>query len=81
MSLIRTCGHGPFKTTIIDRGFVKGINRHLRTNPILYVIIDRGYRLGVKLIAEGVETEDQYEFLRKRGRIRTRVAISLALAD
>src|SRR5690606_20925886 len=51
----------------VDRSFVKD----LATNPddatIVSTIIALGHTLGLKVVAEGVETEAQVEFLRRNG--------------
>jgi sensor c-di-GMP phosphodiesterase-like protein len=47
----------------IDQQFVRGINQDIRTNSILEAITDLGHKLGVRIIAEGVETKEQREYL------------------
>ncbi|MGB5737019.1 MAG: EAL domain-containing protein [Thiohalocapsa sp.] len=47
----------------IDRHFVAGINQDIRTNSILEAIVELGHKIGVTIIAEGVETEEQRDFL------------------
>ncbi len=51
----------------IDQQFVHGINKGIRTNSILKAIVELGHRLGVKILAEGVETKEQQEFLQELG--------------
>ena len=51
----------------IDMQFVQGINRDIRTNSILEAIVKLGQKLDVKIIAEGVETEEQRLYLQELG--------------
>jgi len=51
----------------IDKLFVETIGTDAVSRPVLDAIIDLGQRLGVTLIAEGVETPDQLAYLRDRG--------------
>jgi EAL domain-containing protein (putative c-di-GMP-specific phosphodiesterase class I) len=51
----------------IDKLFVETIGTDAVSRPVLDAIIDLGQRLGVTLIAEGVETTDQLAYLRDRG--------------
>lgn len=51
----------------IDMSFVRQIETNEKTRGILQTIIDMGHRLGMKLIAEGVETKEQAEFLKNSG--------------
>jgi len=57
----------PVDSVKIDRSFV----RHLPTDPddaaIARAIIDMGHRLGLRVVAEGVETEAQLALLRSYG--------------
>lgn len=57
----------PISTLKIDKSFV----RHVSTNPddatIVSTIIQMGQNLGMDVVAEGVETEDQLAFLQKLG--------------
>lgn len=58
----------PFDTLKIDRSFVRNIN-HVdggATN-LCDMIIGIANRLGLQIVAEGVESEGQYEFLRSHG--------------
>ena len=47
----------------IDLQFVRGIDRDIRTNSILEAMTKMGHVLGVKMVAEGVESEEQRRFL------------------
>lgn len=51
----------------IDRGFVSTVSSGAFTAPVLDMIIGLGRRLGIGLIAEGIETEAQADYLRSQG--------------
>jgi sensor c-di-GMP phosphodiesterase-like protein len=51
----------------IDKLFVETVGTDAVSRPVLDAIIDLGQRLGVTLIAEGVETPEQLAYLRDRG--------------
>jgi sensor c-di-GMP phosphodiesterase-like protein len=51
----------------IDRAFVGSIGRNAATSPVIESIITMGRQLGLRLIAEGVETPEQADYLRNRG--------------
>lgn len=57
----------PIDTLKIDRSFTTGIPRDSSDCAIASTIISMGRRLGHRVIAEGVETVDQIEFLREAG--------------
>ena len=57
----------PVKRLKIDRGFVRDVADCHEGNVIPKVIIDLAHALGIKVIAEGVETAQQYETLRDLG--------------
>lgn len=56
----------PINTLKIDRSFVKAISQHQDNTGIASTIIDMAHSLGFKVLAEGVETQEQLEFLRAR---------------
>ncbi|EHK64000.1 EAL domain-containing protein [Achromobacter arsenitoxydans] len=51
----------------IDQGFVHAIQPSGEDAPVLDVIITLGHRLGLAVLAEGVETELQFNYLVRRG--------------
>ena len=53
----------PFDKVKIDRGFVKNIQPHLKENKAIEAILYFAKKMGVQVVAEGVETQDQVEFL------------------
>ena len=57
----------PIHTVKIDRSFVAGMLEHHRDMTIVTSVIALGHRLGLNVVAEGVETPDQFEVLRGNG--------------
>ncbi len=57
----------PVDTLKIDRSFVEGIGRDPRDEAIVQTVIEMAHRLNVTVVAEGVETEAQWQFLRAHG--------------
>ena len=51
----------------IDRSFVQGIQTSEKSLAIIKSIIDLGINLGIKIVAEGVETESDHQFLMDYG--------------
>ena len=51
----------------LDMGFVQNIGLSRKNNNILISLIELSHRLDLKVIAEGVETEEQAEFLKNYG--------------
>jgi EAL domain-containing protein (putative c-di-GMP-specific phosphodiesterase class I) len=54
----------PLTALKIDRSFVKDVPGKIEANSVAKIILDMGRQLGLKVVAEGVETEDQLSFLR-----------------
>lgn len=54
-------------TLKIDRSFISEINESLNRQAIVLTIIQLAQNLGLKVIAEGVETKSQLDFLRTKG--------------
>ncbi|HET9392868.1 MAG TPA: EAL domain-containing protein [Candidatus Rubrimentiphilum sp.] len=48
----------------IDRSFVAGIGSRGSDETLVKAIVAMGHSLGLKIVAEGVETNEQFEFLR-----------------
>ena len=55
----------PFDKIKIDRPFVANLARNLQSAAIIRAIIALGKGLGLPILAEGVETDDQFAFLVK----------------
>lgn len=51
----------------IDRGFVQAIGTETVTSPVLDAVLTLSRRLKLLTVAEGVETPEQAEWLRKQG--------------
>ncbi|WP_200174630.1 putative bifunctional diguanylate cyclase/phosphodiesterase [Ectothiorhodospira shaposhnikovii] len=54
----------PFDLLKIDRGFVHNMPHDMADRAIVHSIIDMAHRMGLKVVAEGVETDWQHELLR-----------------
>ena len=59
--------HLPADTIKIDRSFIDTISTDTSTRVIIESIIEMAQRLGYDTVAEGVETEEQLEYLKKAG--------------
>lgn len=57
----------PIRTLKIDRSFTHGIPADPDSTAIAVSIVTLAHSLGMKVVAEGVETAEQLEFLRRRG--------------
>lgn len=57
----------PVNELKIDRAFIMNMDRHENDLAIVRSTIDLGHSLGLKVVAEGVETEQQYNLLRGMG--------------
>lgn len=57
----------PINNIKIDKSFVKEITKDADTETIVRAIIAMAHTLKIKIIAEGVETEAQLDFLQKNG--------------
>jgi EAL domain-containing protein (putative c-di-GMP-specific phosphodiesterase class I) len=57
----------PLNALKIDRNFVQSVESNERGGPIANMIVGLGKNLGLDVIAEGVETEGQLEYLRRQG--------------
>jgi EAL domain-containing protein (putative c-di-GMP-specific phosphodiesterase class I) len=56
--------HFPIDTLKLDQCFVQDLRTHSEDQAITRAIIEMGKTLNLKVVAEGVETEDQVDFLR-----------------
>lgn len=59
--------HLPFQQLKIDQGFVQGVPEDPDSCAIVQAILSMGHSLGMEIIAEGVETEAQHQFLSQHG--------------
>jgi len=59
--------HFPIDRLKIDRTFVRDIVRDLDDRAIVEAIIVMAHTLGLRVLAEGVENEEELELLRERG--------------
>ncbi len=57
----------PIDTLKIDKEFIDDLTRDADDEAITSTIVTMGHSLGLNVIAEGVENEDQLEFLRQQG--------------
>ncbi len=56
-----------FSTLKIDRSFITGVDHEHNHRAIYKAIISMAHNLNLKVVAEGVETKDQVDFLRSIG--------------
>jgi len=59
--------HFPIEALKIDRSFVADLGRDSNDAAICAAIIAMGRQLGLKIVAEGVETKEQLQFLSTHG--------------
>jgi EAL domain-containing protein (putative c-di-GMP-specific phosphodiesterase class I) len=57
----------PFTELKVDRGFVSGAPTQPRRRAMIETSIDLARKLGLKVVAEGVETEDEWQLLAQLG--------------
>ncbi|MCP4598038.1 EAL domain-containing protein [Neptuniibacter sp.] len=57
----------PLNTLKIDRSFIQDIGQDDDDEVIVRTIIDMAHNLNLKVVAEGVETEHQYQFVNRYG--------------
>lgn len=57
----------PINTLKIDRSFISDIGKDHDDEVIVKTIIDMAHNLNLKVVAEGVETEDQLTFVKQYG--------------
>lgn len=51
----------------IDRSFVMGCTTHNNNRIIIKAIVAMGHSLGMKIVAEGIESSAEFEFLKEQG--------------
>lgn len=54
----------PFDKLKIDQSFVRGINSESKLSAITSSIVNMSHKMNMKVVAEGVETREELEFLR-----------------
>lgn len=59
--------HLPLDHLKIDRSFVSELHNDRKVQALVRSIISLGHSLGLTIIAEGIETKEQLQFLRKAG--------------
>lgn len=57
----------PVSTLKVDRSFIKNVPGEARDNGIVRAIVAMGQELGLGVVAEGIETVDQMQFLKAAG--------------
>lgn len=57
----------PIDTLKIDQSFVGGLGKKKQNTAIVNAIVELGHNLGMTIVAEGIETPAQLEFLRSIG--------------
>ncbi len=57
----------PFDMVKIDKAFVKDLGINCEADAIVRTVLDLGKALGLRMLAEGVETELQRDFLNREG--------------
>lgn len=67
MSSFSTIRDYEFDIIKLDMGFVQKIGMDKKSNNILIALIDLAHHLDMKVIAEGVETKEQADFLKNYG--------------
>jgi len=66
-SSLSTLADLPIDVIKIDRSFIAQANKSQKYNDILNTISDLGKKLGLKIVAEGVEEIGQFELVKKMG--------------
>ena len=57
----------PFDTVKIDRSFISGLGANANSNVIVQGVVMIAEGLGIRTVAEGVETDDQLRLLKLLG--------------
>ncbi|HID2649644.1 TPA: EAL domain-containing protein [Klebsiella pneumoniae] len=66
-SSLSTLASLPVTEMKIDRSFIRGIERDERSRALVAAMVSVGRKLGLHVVAEGVEHESEVAFLRKQG--------------
>ena len=64
-SYLRYLNQFPLDVLKIDKVFVRDINKNDKNQAILAALISMAHQLGLEVIAEGVETQEEMDFLHK----------------
>ena len=59
----------PVSILKLDRSLISSVGTDHRAKTIVASLIDLGHQLGLSIVAEGVETDDEYRMLSKMGHI------------
>jgi len=57
----------PFDKIKVDQSFISNLDQNHQSATIVRAVINLGRQLGIPVLAEGVETEEQLAFLRREG--------------
>lgn len=57
----------PINTLKIDQSFIAGLGKKPQNTAIVKAIVELGHNLGMAIVAEGIETQSQLDFLRSIG--------------
>jgi EAL domain-containing protein (putative c-di-GMP-specific phosphodiesterase class I) len=66
-SNLRALMHLPIQTVKLDRSLIDDVGRDARVSKLVASLLHAARSLGVRIVAEGVETEGQALFLRSAG--------------
>ena len=61
--------HFPIDTLKLDRTFMTDLIEDSRTQAIVKAAVEMGQALGMQIVCEGVETKEQYDFVKSIGNI------------
>lgn len=51
----------------IDRSYVEDCHKSIENQTFLYQVMERADRIGIQVLAEGIETKEEWDWLRKLG--------------
>ena len=57
--------HLPVDTLKIDHSFMAGVPQRARDNTVVQAVVTIGHSLGLRIVAEGIETSAQMDFIRR----------------